>query len=67
MAYSEELERRIDAIAGHAGFVKKKMFGGLGYLLQGDPSRNDPCWSGPKPPARRSVVQGAGSFSTCRR
>jgi hypothetical protein len=35
MAYAKELERRIDAIAGHAGFVKKKMFGGLGYLLQG--------------------------------
>lgn len=36
MAYSKTLERRIDAIAGPAGFVKRKMFGGLCYLLQGN-------------------------------
>lgn len=37
MAYSESLAQRIrDAIARRRGFVEKKMFGGVGFLLYGN-------------------------------
>ncbi len=36
MAYSLDLERRIDQLAGKLGTVeKKKMFGGIGYMASG--------------------------------
>jgi hypothetical protein len=37
MAYSDELEKRMDAIAlGWVGITKKSMFGGIGYLMSGN-------------------------------
>ncbi len=36
MAYSHDLEKRIDASAGDWGLAKKKMFGGICYLLAGN-------------------------------
>lgn len=37
MAYDEKLAARLRrAIAGRKGFVEKKMFGGLGFLLNGN-------------------------------
>jgi hypothetical protein len=36
MAYSVELEKRIDACLGEQGLAKQKMFGGICYLLQGN-------------------------------
>ena len=37
MAYNETLALRIRKhIAGHAGIVEKKMFGGVGFLLHGN-------------------------------
>ena len=36
MAYSVELEQRIDDRVGDMGLAKKKMFGGICYLLQGN-------------------------------
>ncbi|MFC2031113.1 TfoX/Sxy family protein [Chloroflexota bacterium] len=37
MAYDELLGRRIQGImVGLPGFVEKKMFGGVGYMLQGN-------------------------------
>ena len=36
MAYSTDLEDRMDASVGDWGLTKKKMFGGIGYLLAGN-------------------------------
>ncbi len=38
MAYDEGLEKRIDEVLGEWGLqlAKKKMFGGIGYLVQGN-------------------------------
>ena len=37
MAYDTELESRIDLLSlNWPGFAKKRMFGGIGYLLQGN-------------------------------
>lgn len=37
MAYDETLEQRIeDHIGDHPAIVSKKMFGGVGYMLQGN-------------------------------
>ena len=37
MAYDEELAHRIRAfLAGHAGVTEKRMFGGLGFLVNGN-------------------------------
>ena len=37
MAYDTELAKRVTAMmAGMAGFHEKKMFGGIGYLLDGN-------------------------------
>lgn len=37
MAYSESLARRIrQVVGGRQGFVEKKMFGGVGFLLHGN-------------------------------
>jgi TfoX/Sxy family transcriptional regulator of competence genes len=37
MAYSEELARRIrELTGGEAGLVEKRMFGGLGFLVNGN-------------------------------
>jgi len=37
MAYDEELADRIqDVLAGQPGLVAKKMFGGVGYMVQGN-------------------------------
>ena len=36
MAYSHDLEKRIDARVGDWGLAKKKMFGGICYLLAGN-------------------------------
>jgi len=37
MAYNKELAQRVrEALAGEAGLVEKKMFGGVGYMLHGN-------------------------------
>ena len=37
MPYNVELEKRLDRLASQLGeFTKKKMFGGVGYLLNGN-------------------------------
>lgn len=37
MAYDEELAQRIrEVLAGQPGLVEKKMFGGVGFMLQGN-------------------------------
>ncbi len=37
MVYDEQLEARIAAaLAGQPGWVSKKMFGGVGYMVQGN-------------------------------
>jgi TfoX/Sxy family transcriptional regulator of competence genes len=36
MAYDQELDSRVEAIAGPWGAARKKMFGGTGYLLGGN-------------------------------
>jgi hypothetical protein len=36
VAYSHDLEKRIDARVEDFGLAKKKMFGGICYLLQGN-------------------------------
>ena len=37
MAYDEELAKRVKTMIGNtAGFVEKKMFGGVGYLIHGN-------------------------------
>jgi TfoX/Sxy family transcriptional regulator of competence genes len=37
MAYDKNLASRIKAVLGdHSGFTSKKMFGGVGYLLNGN-------------------------------
>ena len=37
MAFSNSLARRVrDALSGRKGVVEKKMFGGVGYLLNGN-------------------------------
>ena len=36
MAYDQELDSRVEAIAGAWGAARKKMFGGTGYLLDGN-------------------------------
>jgi len=37
MAYDEGLAERIrDAISGHPALIEKKMFGGLGFIVQGN-------------------------------
>lgn len=38
MAYSEELERRLDEVVIGDGITKKHMFGGLSYLVNGNMS-----------------------------
>ena len=37
MAYDEGLAQRVrDLLEGHPGYVEKKMFGGVGYMLRGN-------------------------------
>jgi hypothetical protein len=37
MGYNQDLEYRIDKLAGRLGDIaKKRMFGGIGYLVQGN-------------------------------
>ena len=37
MAYNEDLAIRVSAVTGNwGGLVEKKMFGGIGYLLNGN-------------------------------
>ncbi len=37
MAYNEDLAQRVQEIlSGQPGFVEKKMFGGIGYILYGN-------------------------------
>ena len=37
MAYSEELAQRMrDALLSAPGFIEKKMFGGIGFMVQGN-------------------------------
>ena len=37
MAYDEGLAQRVrDLLVGHPGYVEKKMFGGVGYMLRGN-------------------------------
>ena len=36
MGYSKRLEQRIDDLVGDQGLAKKAMFGGIGYLRQGN-------------------------------
>ena len=37
MAYDESLAARArDVLVGHPGFVEKKMFGGVGFMLKGN-------------------------------
>lgn len=37
MAFNEELAQRLrDALAGQSHLVEKKMFGGIGFMLQGN-------------------------------
>lgn len=54
MAFNEELAQRLrDVLAGQSDLVEKKMFGGIGFMLQGNMAcgvnsdvlvlRIDPC------------------------
>jgi hypothetical protein len=36
LGYSKQLEKRIDDLVGDQGLAKKAMFGGIGYLRQGN-------------------------------
>ena len=36
MAYSKELEQRIDTLVGESGLDKRSMFGGIAYFRQGN-------------------------------
>ena len=73
MAYDEDLAHRIRAVlAGQAGVTEKRMFGGLGFLVNGnlaasassrggmllrvDPAETDALVAGPH--AERAVMRG---------
>lgn len=54
MAYDEEIADRLRLLLSGRGLTEKKMFGGLAFLLGGNPSENAPaCRGRPGRPGKR--------------